>query len=49
MKEKFEHIIKRQTAKPDNMEFARLAHHKAYHDVVENQFGKWDTGMQEIF
>jgi len=30
-------------------EFARHAHHQAYHDVVVRQFGKWDEALQDNF
>lgn len=30
-------------------EFARVAHHTAYRDVVERQFGSWDEKLQDKF
>lgn len=41
--------IKRKPAKPEDTEFARMVHHKAYHDTVVNQFGKWDVKAQDKF
>jgi GNAT superfamily N-acetyltransferase len=34
-------------ASPADTEFARNAHHTAYHDVVAEQFGSWDTPLQD--
>ena len=36
-------------AEPADREFARTAHHSAYRDVVEHQFGTWDEQQQDAF
>ncbi|HEY3328697.1 MAG TPA: GNAT family N-acetyltransferase [Capsulimonadaceae bacterium] len=33
----------------EDREFCRQAHHEAYRDVVERQFGAWDEAMQDRF
>jgi ribosomal protein S18 acetylase RimI-like enzyme len=48
--EKYEQVkINKRPAKPEDTEFARRAHHAGYHDVVINQFGKWDRQAQDNF
>ena len=39
---------RRPVAQADT-EFARNAHHQAYHDVVVRQFGTWDEALQDKF
>ncbi len=34
-------------ATKNDTEFARLAHHRAYRDVVVSQFGSWDESRQD--
>jgi ribosomal protein S18 acetylase RimI-like enzyme len=41
--------ISTRQAHEHDREFARLAHHSAYRDVVERQFGPWDEAMQDGF
>lgn len=41
--------ITKRYATNDDREFARNAHHKAYHDVVVKQFGSWDEKLQDGF
>ena len=36
-------------AEAGDVEFARSAHHAAYRDVVERQFGPWDEAAQDKF
>lgn len=41
--------LEMRAAQEGDMEFARLAHHAAYRDVVERQFGPWDEASQDDF
>lgn len=41
--------LTRRPATEEDTEFARLAHHLAYRDVVERQFGSWDDAAQDAF
>lgn len=38
-----------RTATSDDIEFARDAHHRGYHDTVIDQFGSWDEAQQDQF
>jgi ribosomal protein S18 acetylase RimI-like enzyme len=42
-------VLERRPAKPEDLEFARKAHHQAYHDVVVKQFGPWNEEIQDEF
>jgi hypothetical protein len=42
-------MVTTRTATKDDHEFIRQAHHLAYHDMVEYQFGKWDEAYQNEF
>lgn len=46
--ENIEDLNKRPSNEHD-AEFARQAHHQAYHDVVVKQFGNWDEQVQDKF
>lgn len=41
--------ITRRPPSDSDTDFAREAHHKAYHDVVVRQFGAWDESVQDSF
>jgi ribosomal protein S18 acetylase RimI-like enzyme len=41
--------LTRRTAVVADTVFAREAHHRAYHDVVVDQFGSWDEVSQDKF
>jgi ribosomal protein S18 acetylase RimI-like enzyme len=41
--------LTRRPTSPADREFARNAHHRAYHDVVVRQFGNWDEALQDKF
>lgn len=41
--------VDRRPARESDREFARRAHHTAYRDVVERQFGPWDEAVQDQF
>lgn len=41
--------LNRRPAQEEDTEFARQAHHHAYHDVVVRQFGNWDEKAQDDF
>lgn len=41
--------LEMRAAQEGDREFARLAHHAAYRDVVERQFGPWDEASQDDF
>lgn len=41
--------LNRQPAEEKDTEFARQAHHRAYHDVVVRQFGSFDDKAQDKF
>lgn len=41
--------IKTRPAVESDKEFARITHHLAYHDVVLNQYGRWDETSQDEF
>ena len=41
--------LSRRVARPADYEFARKAHHAAYRDVAERQFGPWDEVRQDQF
>jgi ribosomal protein S18 acetylase RimI-like enzyme len=41
--------VSTRQAQEDDREFARRAHHAAYREVVERQFGPWDEAMQDRF
>lgn len=41
--------LNRRTAQKEDTEFARQAHHRAYHDVVVKQFGEWSDEAQDKF
>ena len=41
--------ITKRPATISDTEFARSVHHRAYHDVVIEQFGFWDEALQDIF
>jgi ribosomal protein S18 acetylase RimI-like enzyme len=41
--------VTRRPATDSDADFAREAHHKAYHDVVVRQFGAWDESAQDSF
>ena len=43
-----EEVTTRQ-AQVEDREFARRAHHAAYREVVERQFGPWDEATQDRF
>jgi ribosomal protein S18 acetylase RimI-like enzyme len=42
-------VLTRRSAIASDSEFARLAHHRAYRDVVIAQFGAWDEAEQDRF
>lgn len=44
-----ENSLERRRALPEDKEFARTVHHRAYHDVVVKQFGNWDEAKQDAF
>lgn len=41
--------LEMRAAQERDVDFARLAHHAAYRDVVERQFGPWDENAQDDF
>lgn len=41
--------LTRRPADTSDTEFARDAHHRAYRDLVERQFGSWDREEQDGF
>ena len=41
--------LRRRPADPTDEGFAREAHHAAYRDVVERQFGPWDGDQQDRY
>ena len=41
--------VSRRPAAQSDTEFARRVHHRAYHDVVVAQFGRWDATAQDRF
>lgn len=41
--------LNRRLAQESDTEFARQAHHRAYHDVVVKQFGEWNEEAQDKF
>ena len=42
-------MLSRRPATEADTEFARSVHHAAYHDVIEQQFGKFDEAEQDVF
>jgi broad specificity phosphatase PhoE/ribosomal protein S18 acetylase RimI-like enzyme len=42
-------VLTRRSATASDSEFARLAHHRAYRDVVIAQFGTWNNTEQDRF
>lgn len=42
-------IITLRPASEEDQDFCRQVHHRAYHDVVERQFGRWDDAQQDGF
>ena len=41
--------LNRRPAQEEDAEFAKQAHHRAYHDVVVKQFGEWNEEAQDKF
>jgi hypothetical protein len=41
--------LQRRLASLADAEFGRNVHHRAYRDVVEQQFGAWNTAAQDAF
>jgi len=42
-------VLQRRPATSSDFDFARRAHHAAYHDVVVRQFGQWSDEVQDRF
>lgn len=42
-------MLSRRCARADDADFARDAHHGAYREVSERQFGPWDEALQDEF
>jgi len=42
-------MIAARPATKDDLEFIRLVHHLAYHDIIESQFGGWNEKYQDEF
>src|SRR5215813_8792168 len=42
-------IVSKRQATDTDREFARAVHHRAYRDVVERQYGRWDETLQDSF